>query len=101
MGRATGELLIASREPLPVLLAELDSRSGTRLEATGAEVGDLVLRPDGGVAFELLLEPSRVVHSTWWSRQPVRHYRVRLCSPDARPVPLRLRLTPGRARSSR
>jgi hypothetical protein len=94
LGGAETELLLASRAELGSLLLEFERRASSRLEVGGGELGETILRPDGGVAFEVLLGKPRAVHPAWWSDEPHHFYLLELRLPGARPVPIAFSLAP-------
>lgn len=65
----TARMLIASSVPLEGLVLDFDDEASTRLEVTGGHLDELLLRPSGGVGFQILLDPGRR-HVMWWSPSP-------------------------------
>ncbi len=94
LGGAEAELLLVSRAELGSLLLEFDRRASSRLEVEGGELGETILRPDGGVAFEVLLAEPRVRHPPWWSEDTHHFYLLHLRLPVARAVPIAFSLAP-------
>jgi hypothetical protein len=80
-GRA--DLLIATSQSLSSLDLRFDAAAGTSLEIRGGEAGDMILTPDGGVAFRVRPQGGRIRHPVWWSREAHTFYRLRFSMPDA------------------
>jgi hypothetical protein len=92
------QLLVGADSPLSTLLAEFDRQAPSGLEVRGAEVGEILFRPDGRVAFELRPRGARR-HPTWWSREPAHVYHLALRLPGEG-AEVGFTLTPGgRARA--
>lgn len=64
-----GRLLIASAEPVEALSLDFGPEASSQLRVEGGDLGELMLRPSGGVGFELELDQGRR-HAMWWSPQP-------------------------------
>lgn len=64
-GGRRGELMVAAAEPLSYLDLEFGRGAGSELEVRGAEVENLLFRPDGGVTFRLAPHPARIRHRVW------------------------------------
>jgi hypothetical protein len=96
LGGARGEVLLASRAPLGSLLVEFAREAEGDLEVGGGELGETILRPDGGIAFVVLLDAPRARHPTSRSREPEHFYFLRLRLPKAPPRPLALSIAPQR-----
>ena len=94
LGGAEAELLLVSRAELGSLLLEFERQASSQLEVGGGELGETILRPDGGVAFEVLLGEPRIRHPVWWSEEPHHFYFLALRLPGARPVPIAFSLAP-------
>ena len=99
-GDQTARLLIASSQPLDALVLDYGPEASTRLQVAGGTLGELLLRPSGGVGFEIDLEEGRK-HVMWWSPDPRWLYFLELAfappdngEPDARPQPFRLGAVP-------
>jgi len=80
-GRA--DLLVAAPRPLASLDLHFDTAAGTKLEIRGGEAGDMILTPDGGVAFQVRPQGGRIRHPVWWSREAHTFYRLHVSMPDA------------------
>lgn len=95
-GRRPVELLIYSEELIGRLIFEFGRRAPSRLEIlAGGELGDTLLRNDGGVDFSVELDRPRAEHAVIWSPRPVRIYRLRLEVPAAPPFDLPFTLATG------
>lgn len=68
-GDRTARLLVASSAPLDALVLDFGPDASTRLEVQGGALGDLLLRPSGGVGFQVDLDEGRR-HVMWWSPDP-------------------------------
>jgi hypothetical protein len=75
------DFLVGHETPLDVVVVRVSAPAPSSVMLDGAEVSQLMLSPDGSVAFELALEPSHVRHPTWWTGEPVSFYRLRLLLP--------------------
>jgi hypothetical protein len=101
LGDARAALLVGSAERAEALLVDVGREASTRLEVNGRELRPTVLRGDGGLVFRVPLGKPRAAHSTAWSRAPVYFYPLELRLAGARPVPIRLEITPERDRIER
>lgn len=98
-GDAEVDLLVTSDEPLDALLLDFGEEAPSSLVVEGAERGEIMLRPSGGVAFEVSLGGGRS-HATWWTPERRWFYRFGLSfdQPVAEPLPFEvgvLRAEPG------
>jgi hypothetical protein len=96
LGGAGGEVVFAAPVPLGSLLLELGPAATPRLTLTGGELGEMILRPDGDIAFVVTLDRPYAVMPAWWSRAPVYWYRLRLRFPEPPLRPIALSLEPQR-----
>lgn len=96
LGGARGEILLASRAPLGSLLVEFAREAEGDFEVDGGELGETILRPDGGIAFVVLLDGPRARHPTSRSREAEHFYFLRLWLPETPPRPLALSIAPQR-----
>lgn len=87
-GDAEVDLLVASDEPLDALVLEFGEEAPSSLVVVGAERGEIMLRPSGGVAFEVSLGRGRS-HATWWTPERRWFYRFGLAfeKPVDEPLP--------------
>jgi hypothetical protein len=79
-----GELVIASPGSIRELRLVFDAAAATSLEVEGGAVGSMTLTPDGGVAFDVLLDKSHIRHPVWWSPEVHSFHRLRLSMPAAK-----------------
>lgn len=93
-------LLLASSVPLHGLVLDFGDEASTRLEVEGGELGELLLRPTGGVGFQLALDAGRK-HPMWWSPSPRWLYPLRLSFAEdssaddpGEPLPFRVGVVP-------
>lgn len=96
LGGAAGEVVFAAPVPLGSLLLELDPAATPRLTVTGGELGEMILRPDGDIAYVVTLDRPYAVMPAWWSRSPVYWYRLRLRFPEPPLRPVALSIEPQR-----
>ena len=96
MGGAQGELVFAAGPPLGSLLLEFSGAASPRLELRGGELGEMILRPDGGIAYVVTLDKPWAVTPSWWSDAPVHWYRLLLRFPDAPSAPVAFSIAPQR-----
>jgi len=83
VGGKQAELLIASPSPLDSLYFEFGKGADPELEVEGAELGNMVLQPNGRVGFHVVgLEPD-ARHPAWWDEREQNFYDVRLSMPGA------------------
>jgi hypothetical protein len=76
-GGAHSELLVGSPTPLEALVVAVAGPDELDLE--GGEPGEILLRPDGGTGYELLLEGHlRARHPMWWAQDPFYLYQLEL-----------------------
>jgi hypothetical protein len=77
-----GELLIASPRPLrSVALAFVDT-GDSDLQIEGGDVQQMILRPDGGVTFQVQPSGIQIRHPVWWSEEEHHHYLLRIEVPE-------------------
>jgi len=67
VGGGPAELLVGSPRPLVSLMVRFGASGPSRLAVEGAEPGETILSPDGGIAFLLAPGDPRAVHPMWWS----------------------------------
>ncbi len=96
LGAATGEVAFAAGPPLGSLLLEFGPGAATRLELEGGGLEEMILRPDGDIAWVVTLGRPFAVMPSWWSRAPVHWYRLRLRFPEAPVAPLAFSIAPQR-----
>ena len=83
-GDAQAELLIGSAAPLDSLYFEFGGGAEPELEVEGGELGNMVLQPNGRVAFHVgQLEPV-ARHPTWWDELDQSFYDLRLRMPGTK-----------------
>lgn len=92
-GGETGRVLVVSPVPVAAFQVEFDGSASTRLEAEGAEVGAMTLRPGGGVGFTLVPKRPSAVHPMWWTHERQYVYALGLRLDGAPPVPIGFHLT--------
>jgi hypothetical protein len=97
-GGTTGEMLVGSPRPLRSLYVELDEHAPSRLgvgEGNDAKVvRPLLLKPNGGLLFDVPLGSERAVHPLAWGTQDYHLYRLRLDLTSAPTMPIALKLRP-------
>jgi hypothetical protein len=96
VGSTEGELLVGSPQPLSALHFEFDQKAPSRLLVGGKELRPLLLRPDGGVLFEVPLERERAVHPLEWSPYDHHLYALDFRLPGAPAAPIGLHILPSR-----
>ena len=99
VGGTEGELLIGSPQPLEGLHLEFDQRAPSRLLVggnRGNELRPLLLRPDGGVLFEVPLGSERAVHPLGWGPYYYHLYTLDFRLPGAPTAPISLHILPAR-----
>ncbi len=95
--------LIGTESPIESLIVRVGETAPSSIALDRAEVTQLMLSPDGSVAFEIELEKPFASHPTWWSADPVLFYRMSLSLPRAGPesgVEYNLRFRSGRLMES-
>lgn len=92
-GGADGDLLIGSPRPLRGLSLAFGTAASAELTVRGATVSETVLRADGGVSFQLDLDPPHTVHPMWWTWDPYYLYLVKLRM-GTNPVPVPFTIDP-------
>ena len=85
-GKGWVELHLAAPEELAALHLQFGPQAAAELEVEGAELGDMILLPDGGVGFRLERPRRRGLHPMWWSDERYHNYvvRFRMPMPEAR-----------------
>lgn len=96
VGGTEGEILVGSPQPLRALHFEFGARASSRLLVGGSELRPLLLRPDGGVLFEVPLGSERAVHRLWWGPYDYHLYAMRFRLPGAPTAPISLHILPSR-----
>ncbi len=84
-GGVTNRISLARPRDIDALVLELSRGAPAQVDVRGAEVGELMLRPDDTVALQLELgEPARR-HRVWWGDEAVSWYelRVRIDAPGS------------------
>ena len=74
--RGVAELVVAAPRELSALELTFGEGAETQLDVSGGRVGDTVFHGSGDVTFEVVLDPSRVRHSGWWSMEPQHFYSL-------------------------
>jgi len=86
-GEEWAVLHLAAPTELNAVHLQFGPQAEARLEVQGADLGDMVLLPDGGVGFRLENLGRKALHPMWWSRE--RHFnyvlRFRMPMDKARP----------------
>ena len=82
-GGQQAELLIAAPLPLESVYFEFGEGAEPELEVHGGELGNMVLQPNGRVAFHVGELDGIARHPTWWSESDQYFYDVRLRMPGA------------------
>lgn len=99
VGGTEGELLVGSPQPLSALHFEFDRKAPSRLRVgdnRGKELRPLLLRPDGGLLFEVPLGSERAVHPLQWGPYDYHLYTLDFRLPGAPTTPIGLRILPSR-----
>ena len=99
VGGEPAEMLVGSPQPLTAITLEFDRQAPSRLVAYGRELRPSVLRPDGGVSFDLPLPGPRAVHPMWWTRDPYYLYQLDFHLPGAPAAPIGFRVLPEEVRA--
>jgi hypothetical protein len=86
-------LMVVSAAPLGSIRLELGAEAPADIRVSRARAGDLVLRPDGGVALDVRLGAPDREHPTWSSPHGAAIYVFRLELPRAPVAPLPLDLS--------
>jgi hypothetical protein len=73
-----GELLIASPRPLKSIALAFSDSGDADLQVEGGEVRQMVLRPDGGVTFQVQPSGMQIRHPVWWSEEEHHHHLLRI-----------------------
>lgn len=92
-----GVLLIASPRRLTGLRLAFDEAAPSGLEVRGAELGNTIFRPAGGVEFDLLLDRPRARHASPWGSGEALFYPLTIRFERPPPEPLVLRVAAVRA----
>lgn len=94
-GDRPAELEIESRQRLYALRLDFERLARASLEVEGGRLSERILRPDGSVAFQVIVdEPQEVRH--WWRPGRLTYrYRLRLAVPGGAPGPVALTLSAG------
>ena len=82
-GGQQAELLIAAPLPLDSLYFEFGGGAEAELEVKGGELGNMVLQPNGRVAFHIGELEGKVRHPAWWDEKDQNFYDLRLRMPGA------------------
>lgn len=99
-GAAPAELELWGRERIGSVVLAAGREAPARLVVEGARLGERLLRPDGGVEFELLLDPPVVAREGGWLRPPLYGYRLVLSFGEELYQPLALRWRRGDAEAA-
>ena len=87
------QLIIASTTPVASLYLQFGPQAEPDLEVEGGTVGNMILAPDGGVAFQVEDLTRRGLHPMWWS--PEKHHlyvlTLRMHQPESRLQSLTIR----------
>jgi hypothetical protein len=89
LGR-NAELMVESAAPLESIRLELGASAPADLAIRGATAGDLVLRPDGEVALDVVLGTPARRHPTWRSPRGASIYSFSIELPRAPAAPMAL-----------
>ena len=77
---------LATPTELAAVHLQFGPQAAAALEVRGADLGDMVLAPDGGVGFRLENLGRQALHPMWWS--PEKHYnyvlQIRMPMEEAR-----------------
>ncbi|MEM6454524.1 MAG: hypothetical protein AAF772_05470 [Acidobacteriota bacterium] len=87
-GSRRGALLLTSGTPLRRLRLEFGPDAPSQLTVDGATLGERLLTPDGGIAFQVEPQPLAPHHPLWWTPNRQHLYRIGLQLPDAPDQPL-------------
>jgi hypothetical protein len=80
-GDAQAELLIASPSPLDSVYFEFGGGAEPELEVGGGDLGNMVLQPNGRVAFHVGQLDAVARHPSWWDERDQSFYDLRLRMP--------------------
>lgn len=80
-GKGWSELHVAAPTELAAVHLQFGPQAEASLEVRGADLGDMVLLPDGGVGFRLENLRRKGLHSMWWSREQHFNYVLRFRMP--------------------
>lgn len=85
-----GTLLLVSNRPLATMRVELGGEAPAEIQPRGGEVANTTFRPNGDVAFDLVLPKRPRRHPVWWSREGAWLYeiQVRTAKRPVTPLPL-------------
>lgn len=80
-------LQLAAPTELAAVHLQFGAQAAAQLEVQGADLGDMVLLPDGGVGFRLENLERKALHPMWWSQERYFNYVLRFRMPmeEARP----------------
>ena len=95
-GPGAGTLLVASPRRLTGLRLAFDEQAPSGLRVMGAELGATILRPAGGIEFDLLLDRPRVRHASPWGGGEALFYPLRLQFAGALTAPVGFRVVTAR-----
>ncbi len=101
MGGTRGEMVFAAGPPLGSMLLEFSGGASPRLELEGGELGEMILRPDGGIAYVVTFSKPSAVMPGWWTKDPVHWYRLALRFADAPAAPVSFSIAPQRKPAAR
>lgn len=87
------ELHLAVPTELAAVHLQFGPQAEARLEVQGADLGDMVLLPDGGVGFRLEKPRRKALHRMWWSQQRHFNYVLRFRMPMQEPRSQTLTIT--------
>jgi hypothetical protein len=94
VGGRRAAVLLESAAPLASVRLELGAAAPADLAVQGAELGDVVLRPNGELAVDVELGAPARRHPTWRNRTMAEIYsfRIELPRQPAAPIPVDLSL---------
>jgi len=92
-GQGWTELQLATPTELAAVHLQFGPQAEAQLEVRGADLGDMVLLPDGGVGFRLENLSRRALHPMWWSRERHFNYVLRFHMPMEEPRAQTLTIT--------
>ena len=92
-GKGWTVLHLASPKELAAVHLQFGRQAAADLELQGADLGDMVLAPDGGVGFRIENLQRKALHPMWWSRERHFNYVLRFRMPLEEPRQQTLSIT--------